>query len=316
LDFFRLAALNVRPGTHGPVQRAQLVATPTPRRAGHSPFLAGRRPIRTPVNSGVARRTHTGKRKPGLKPLDRLVLACRWRLATHSRHSWDASARMALNRDSCCECEDACPLCGGNDSSVFHRDSARPYLRCARCALVFVRPKERPDAATEKARYDLHQNDPVDTGYRRFLAFLADAVVRNTPLGSEGLDFGCGPGPALAMMLRQAGRPTALYDPFYAPDETVWSRSYDFISSSETFEHLNNPGRELDRLFKALRPGGLLAIMTQFAPPVRAVRGLELYSRPHACVLLQPDHVRVHRQAMASRSRIRKREHRVASPPS
>ena len=69
--------------------------------------------------------------------------------------------------------------------------------------------------------------------------------------------------PALAAMLRERGLTVALYDPFYAPDESVWSRAYDFITATEVLEHLHEPARELDRLFAALRPGGWLGVMTK-----------------------------------------------------
>lgn len=55
----------------------------------------------------------------------------------------------------------------------------------------------------------------------------------------------------------------ALYDPFYAPDRSVLSANYDFITLSEVAEHLAEPGRELDRLWRLLTPGGWLGIMTK-----------------------------------------------------
>ncbi len=90
--------------------------------------------------------------------------------------------------------------------------------------------------------------------------------MERVPAGAEGLDFGCGPGPVLATLLTAEGRRTVCYDPYYAPDEQVFSRTYDFITASEVLEHLHHPRFELDRLFRALRPGGWLGVMTQ-APP-------------------------------------------------
>lgn len=161
----------------------------------------------------------------------------------------------------------SCPLCEAGDPPSAHRDRTREYYRCSGCALLFVPPWLYPEPAAERARYERHQNHPGDEGYRRFLKPLADEVVRRTEAGSRGLDFGCGPGPVLAEMLRGAGRSVELYDPYFAPDESIWSRTYDFITASEVFEHLQKPWWELDRLFGILRPGGWLAIMTQFVPP-------------------------------------------------
>ena len=45
----------------------------------------------------------------------------------------------------------ACPLCGGAGISPYHRDSARDYLACRDCHLVFVPTALHLSAADEKA---------------------------------------------------------------------------------------------------------------------------------------------------------------------
>jgi SAM-dependent methyltransferase len=163
-----------------------------------------------------------------------------------------------------------CPLCGSTRIALRLRAASRSYLGCTRCTLIFVPPGERLSPEDELARYRLHRNDVYDPRYRQFLAPLAEAVLAVTAADTHGLDFGCGPGPALAHLLEAAGRRVTLYDPFFAPDERVWSRMYDFIVASEVFEYLHRPGFELDRLFGVLRPGGVLGIMTTFVPPREA----------------------------------------------
>lgn len=162
--------------------------------------------------------------------------------------------------------EEPCPLCEDSHAALLHRAAARSFWRCGNCGLIFVPAGERLGAAAEKARYDLHENDPADLRFQQFLEPLSDAVLRATKPDAEGLDFGCGPGSALATMLRRAGRGVSLFDPYYALDEKVWTRTYDFVVASEVFEHLYQPRRELDRLFRVLRPGGALGIMTRMAP--------------------------------------------------
>jgi 2-polyprenyl-3-methyl-5-hydroxy-6-metoxy-1,4-benzoquinol methylase len=81
--------------------------------------------------------------------------------------------------------------------------------------------------------------------------------------GARGLDFGCGPGPALAAILREAGFDMVLYDSFFAPDVTAFAKPCDFICATEVVEHLHHPGRELERLWALLKPGGWLGIMTK-----------------------------------------------------
>ena len=64
-----------------------------------------------------------------------------------------------------------------------------------------------------RAHYDSHQNAVDDPGYRRFLARLAVPLLERLAPGSRVLDYGRGPGPALARMLGEAGHDVRLYDP-------------------------------------------------------------------------------------------------------
>ncbi len=159
----------------------------------------------------------------------------------------------------------ACPLCGSPGAGPYHADARRPYLCCGRCGFVFVPPAHHLPPAAERAEYDCHDNAVDDPGYRRFLARLAEPLLQRVPPLAAGLDFGCGPGPALAAMLREAGCRVALYDPFYAPDPAVLVPGWDFITATEVVEHLRRPGWELRRLAALLRPGGWLGIMTKLA---------------------------------------------------
>lgn len=159
-----------------------------------------------------------------------------------------------------------CILCAQADTEEHARDRLRSYLRCTTCGLVFVPPRWHPDATQERARYDLHQNDPDDPGYRSFLARLADPLLERIPPNSEGLDFGCGPGPTLSRLFTDAGHRVALYDPFYAPDCSVLGRRYAFVTASEVIEHLHDPCRDLDLLWSLVDDGGWLGLMTESPP--------------------------------------------------
>ncbi len=178
----------------------------------------------------------------------------------------------------------ACPLCEGLSIVPYHRDKFRSYLSCQTCQLVFVPPAFHLSAAEEKAYYDLHENRPDDPGYRRFLERLFTPLNERLAPNSQGLDFGCGPGPALATMLEEAGHAVALYDPHYAPDDTVLTARYDFITLSEVVEHLAAPGPELDRLWAALNLGGVLGIMTKRVRDAQAFRTWHYITDPtHIC---------------------------------
>ena len=158
----------------------------------------------------------------------------------------------------------ACPVCEDASTRFFAEVDGRAYLRCEACNATFLMPAQRPDRAEEKNEYDRHRNDVDDAGYRRFLARLADPLLKRLPSNSEGLDYGCGPGPALAAMLREAGHRVRLYDPIYRPESTALERSYDFITCTEVVEHMHRPADEFRRLDHLLRLGGLLGVMTIF----------------------------------------------------
>ena len=156
-----------------------------------------------------------------------------------------------------------CPLCGSKNTSAYTGDKFRQYLICSECLLVFVPKQYHVSDALEKERYDRHNNHPKDKGYRKFLSRLFDPLRAKLSAGAVGLDFGCGPGPALAAMFSEAGFRMDLYDKFYADNPFVFSKKYDFITATEVLEHLKQPGIELSRLHGLLKPSGILGIMTK-----------------------------------------------------
>ncbi len=166
-----------------------------------------------------------------------------------------------------------CPLCGKGQISPYHRDRRRSYLLCENCALVFVPPACRVDRETERAEYELHRNEVGDSGYEAFLSRLAVPLAARLPPGARGLDFGCGPAPALAHMLLRQGFQVSLYDSFYYPDAAALGGEYDFICTTEVVEHLHSPGWELARLWSLLAPGGWLGIMTKLVRDREAFAG-------------------------------------------
>jgi tRNA pseudouridine65 synthase len=68
-------------------------------------------------------------------------------------------------------------------------------------------------------------------------------------------------------MFADAGHVMTLFDRFYEPEQQAFDRQYDFIIAAEVVEHLQEPKRELERLWACLKPGGWLGIMTQYAVP-------------------------------------------------
>ncbi len=155
-----------------------------------------------------------------------------------------------------------CTLCRHPDAAPFARAWDRSFLRCPRCLLTFLRPEERLSPGAERARYETHENDPSDPGYRAFLDRLAAPLAEVLEPGARGLDYGSGPGPTLSLMLEERGHPMRVWDPFFAPDPDPLGETYDFVTCTETAEHFHEPGRELERLDGLLRRPGWLGLMT------------------------------------------------------
>jgi SAM-dependent methyltransferase len=53
------------------------------------------------------------------------------------------------------------------------------------------------------------------------------------------------------------------YDPFFAPDNKLLQHEYDFVVCIEVAEHFFWPAKEFQSLYRLLKPGGWLALMTK-----------------------------------------------------
>lgn len=162
-----------------------------------------------------------------------------------------------------------CRICGIGILRIRACADERIYLTCELCEGTHVAMPDRPSRELEEQQYRLHRNDPADPGYRTFVSKLVGPLVRKLNPGAEGLDYGCGDGPAGAALLREQGFKVTLYDPIFAPDETALARQYDFVLCCEVAEHFHRPAREFDTLAGLLKPGGWLAVMTSFDAPDR-----------------------------------------------
>ena len=162
-----------------------------------------------------------------------------------------------------------CILCESVKTEDFFTDGKSEYIICNECRLIFVKPGQRLNPEEEKSRYDQHENDPEDGRYRNFLNLLFEPLEERLNPGSFGLDFGSGPGSTLNIMFQEKGYQMNIYDTFYANNESVFNEQYEFITCTETAEHLFNPRIEFERLWNCLKPGGHLGIMTKLVPSLK-----------------------------------------------
>ncbi len=164
--------------------------------------------------------------------------------------------------------DNRCVLCESYDTHHIFCDDTRmedirDYYHCNICSLIFVPPVQRLAPDEEFQRYELHENDPEDSNYRKFLNRMSKPILERIHPGSYGLDFGSGPGPTLNIMLEKEGHTVEVFDIYYANDPSVFNNKYDFITTTETVEHLFRPWDELNRLWSSLKEGGWLGIMTK-----------------------------------------------------
>jgi hypothetical protein len=157
-----------------------------------------------------------------------------------------------------------CPICSGSDALSFQQIQTKEYFRCNACMGIFVDPKNHLSPEEEKERYSQHNNDIYDFDYRKFLLTLYDPITQKLKRGARGLDYGSGPGPALAEMFKEDHYDIEIYDPYFFPDDSCFNKQYDFITCTEVAEHFYSPQKEFQKLNSLLEVGGWLGIMTNF----------------------------------------------------
>ncbi len=157
-----------------------------------------------------------------------------------------------------------CRLCGA-EAAEFVSGGAG-YGECPVCGYIGVEPSRLPSPEAEEARYRLHRNSRSDSRYVSWILEFVEAVEPYLRPGGELLDFGSGPEPVPAALLRERGYPVLAYDPFFAPGDDWRSRAWDAVLVHEVAEHLAEPGAALAELAALLRPGGALCVRTRFPP--------------------------------------------------
>lgn len=162
-----------------------------------------------------------------------------------------------------------CLLCDSDSTAPFFKKwdphwGLREYFLCSNCHFIFLSPEFHLSLPEEKRQYDCHENNPKQDGYVQFLKKLIDHLEPKFKTGSVGLDFGCGPGPAIDIILRKKSFDVNNYDPIYFPDKNLLNQKYDFITCTEVVEHFYKPRQEFKLLHSLLKKGrSFLGIMTE-----------------------------------------------------
>lgn len=159
-----------------------------------------------------------------------------------------------------------CKICKSTINKQTILKNSRIYYHCDKCGFISLDSNFLLSRDEEKARYDLHENSSENSGYLKLLQDFIMTAVKPYPV-QKILDYGSGPNPILATLLREEKYDVDIYDPYYAPLDSMKNTQYDMIISTETFEHFQNPLEEMDSIIKLLKPQAYLSIMTSFAYP-------------------------------------------------
>jgi len=156
--------------------------------------------------------------------------------------------------------KELCPLCD-TKSDIFYQNT-QSYFRCPHCDGIFVAREDLPDHTQEKQRYELHDSNTEDAGYRNFVAPITENIMRDFSKESKGLDFGAGTSVIISCVLHENDYNIANYDPYFHNHKELLEQKYDYISSCEVIEHFYNPKKEFALLERMLEVGGKLYLMT------------------------------------------------------
>ena len=152
-----------------------------------------------------------------------------------------------------------CLLC--RSIAISRREDA---FECADCQLVFKNPQFYYNSNQDLKRYSTHNNNEQDAGYIDFLKRIVSPLTSFLPKHFTALDFGCGPGPILSLLLSEKGGLVENYDPLFFNNTEILNKTYDVVTSSEVVEHFKDIEKDWELLIGLVKPQGLLAIMSLF----------------------------------------------------
>src|SRR5258708_21210799 len=160
-----------------------------------------------------------------------------------------------------------CLICQTGLQKLSLAGDEKVYHACPTCQWIVLDKSCVPSLEKQKERYLQHENSPESEGYvEMFEGFIKACVDPFIPKGQKILDFGCGPLPVLADLLKKREYLVDTYDLFFTADETYKLKKYNLIILTDVLEHLENPIAILRALSERLEPQGVISIMTLFHP--------------------------------------------------
>lgn len=160
-----------------------------------------------------------------------------------------------------------CKICHADTSSILDVKSKKTYHKCSTCRYIFLDEQFYIEEEHEKKHYDKHHNNFESLGYVKMFDDLIDEFIEPYKQDIESaLDFGCGEGEVLPVLLERRDISCDRYDLFYFPTKVYENKKYNLICSTEVFEHLENPLEMLKKLLLHVETNGYLLLMSAFHP--------------------------------------------------
>lgn len=155
-----------------------------------------------------------------------------------------------------------CPLCS-DEAKPYYTEKERLFLKCPTCKAVITHPDNFLNAEAEKARYELHENDPENEGYQKFVSPITAGILNDFSANHKGLDFGSGTGSPIMKVLKDNEYGLVEYDLYFHNHPELLQQQYDYIACCEVAEHFKEPHKEFALLRSLLKPGSKLYLMTE-----------------------------------------------------
>lgn len=156
-----------------------------------------------------------------------------------------------------------CKICNKTTTIINDIELKKNFFYCKHCELIFLDKNFYVSRENEKKQYNQHNNSLENEGYVKMFTEYLNFTLKNQNIKTV-LDFGSGPTPVLAELLKRRNLHVDCYDKFYQPKKIYEDKTYDLITSTEVFEHLENPQEILHMLSEHLNVNGIISLMTLF----------------------------------------------------